>query len=134
MLFFVASTKGLIKNYSKSKIRFLGHELLHYSHLIKDPVRFSLEYSSYKHVGYGLSDIRWCYPFVGLKGDQYRSDASAYPWSSSNSTKANFEELRTVIGAPWENFHARLPIRYSYYQLGDNISENTFAKDLNLPN
>lgn len=113
------------------------HELLHWFHNLRDPLRSFFEVKGKNSVGeiVKLNDASSLSGYFYAGNDSpTKIQISSLPWLQTDGNKLviNLEEMRTILGAPNEQIFTECTGDYHYLE-GDDISENVFRLSQDLP-
>ena len=102
----------------------LFHELTHWFHFLKNQKRYHSEVSNKNLLESNMGKYYWN-DFIDNKNDS-EEYITGVQWRGSMTGKrpACPEEIRNILGMPLES---------SNFENGDDLSENTYRKELNLP-
>ncbi len=123
----------------------LFHEMVHWFHVLRHPQRHSEERIGFKNAGGAISlcdtsqrETIGAYFWGNFSDDSDHWKISAYPWigRSIDNTYVNFEEIRTILGAPTLEQYRAVVTDTSHlnpyvFLNGDDLSENKYRASLN---
>jgi hypothetical protein len=132
----------------------LFHEMVHWFHMLRAPVRMARECKAYmlgvamapvNLLGSGREETIGSYFWGNLKNNNANNrKISAVPWTEDKEINGvsreraqviNFEDVRTILGSPsLVEFRTVVPLanQFQYFE-GDDLSENSFRVSLGMP-